>query len=348
MWSAIGLATHLRVAGTRLAVPIARKAATAPATFFRRTTIHGTVVVRRGFAATRACPAAAATEGMVRKTKASATKKPAAKKPAAKKKLAAKKKPVKKKKPVAKKKPAKKELSETAKKTLLSRSVTELKQLALYGEVPKASGDSAWKLVLSQRLKGFGKGFSSSDISELSQQFHSLPAAERAQLNLEADQNKAANQSAYRAWVESKKPEDILVANYARTALKRVGERLSNVQLDSAKLSPIVDKRLPKRPANVKALYIRARHESGDLVNVPFEEVSRRLGTEWAGLTDAERKPFFDAVEASVAEYDKVMNSLLGPDWQQVRNAQRNIVRRVETRISRLSNTPEPSPSPSP
>lgn len=179
MLSAIGPATHLqlRVAGARLAAPIARKAV-APVASVRRTTFHGTVVVRRGFVVTRICPAAAAAEGSAQSTKKSATKKPSAKKSAPKKKPSAqKKKPAaKKKKPVAKKKPVKKVLSETAKKALVRGALSDLRRLALYGEEPKAAPRDAWTVFLSQHLKSF----SGSSVSELAQQFRNMSGPERA------------------------------------------------------------------------------------------------------------------------------------------------------------------------
>jgi hypothetical protein len=168
MWSAIGLATHqqLRLAGARIAAPLARKtaAAAAPVAHFRRINIHGAAVVRRAFSVTGARP-----------TPATAAKKTAAKKKPAAKKPAPKKKKVVKKKAAPKKKPA------PTDEQKLALKIRELKQIALLEGQPDLLPTGAWRVFASYRLAGQKRtSQKGDDMRAAAEEYRALSAAERA------------------------------------------------------------------------------------------------------------------------------------------------------------------------
>jgi hypothetical protein len=170
MWPAIGLAANhqLRIAGARIAAPIVRKTVTAvPAVFFRHTSIHGAVVVRRGFSVTRVLPNAAA--------KAAATKTTAKKK-----KLAAKKPAAKKKKKIVAKKPVTKAELDKQRNLRAKESLKELKAIALLGEGPATLPANAWMVWVARNLTGKTGGNATAAIPQLATQFKALDPEQRA------------------------------------------------------------------------------------------------------------------------------------------------------------------------
>jgi len=300
MWSAIGLATHqqLRLAGARLAAPLARQTATAaaaPVARFRRINIHGAVVVRRAFSVTRARPTPAA----------AAKKTPPKKKPAAKK-------PTPKKKKVAKKKAAPKKKPAPTDDQKLALKIRELKQIGLLKGQPDLLPTGAWRVFASHRLAGQKRSSQQGDdMRAVAEEYRTLSAAERAKLELESDQNKAANLETYRSWVEAKSPQEIRIANTARRVLKRA----DTLRIADKKLAPIKDHRVPSRPLTAYNLYARSRYESGDLAGMSLRDATLKVAAEFKALSDSERKPFEDAYKATQLEHQEQMRRVLGPDY---------------------------------
>jgi len=101
--------------------------------------------------------------------------------------------------------------------------------------------------------------------------------------NHTANQNKAANETAYREWTESHTPEKIRIANNARRLLKRKTGKTNSWPL-------ISDARQPKRPLTPYLLFSLGRHSSGDFKGIDLKDAVGMLAKEWAALPASERK----------------------------------------------------------
>jgi hypothetical protein len=98
--------------------------------------------------------------------------------------------------------------------------------------------------------------------------------------------NKAANASAYEAWVKSRTPLQIRQANIARKRLAKLTENNKY----PIKLKPIRDDRQVKLPSSSFRLYLSERYESGDLKHMAIGDAAARIAQEWKGLTDREKE----------------------------------------------------------
>lgn len=228
-------------------------------------------------------------------------------------KTATKKKPApKKKKVAAKKKAAPKKKPAPTDEQKLALKIRELKQIALLEGQPDLLPTGAWHLFASHRLAGQKRSSQQGDdLRTAAEEYRTLSAAERAKLELESDQNKAANLETYRSWVETKSPQEIRVANTARRVLKR----LDTLRIADKKLAPIKDHRIPSRPLTAYNLYARSRYESGDLTGMSLRDATLKVAAEFKALSDSERKPFEDAYKATQLEHQEQMIKVLGPDY---------------------------------
>lgn len=98
-----------------------------------------------------------------------------------------------------------------------------------------------------------------------------------------ANQNKAANEAAYKKWVSSHPVEEILKANTARLGLKRLLRRPQS-------FTPLKDDRIVKRPKSGYVAYFQERIASGDLKHMKVGDMGRLVGQEWRGLNSNEKK----------------------------------------------------------
>ncbi len=98
-----------------------------------------------------------------------------------------------------------------------------------------------------------------------------------------ANQNKVANEAAYKKWVLSHTVDEIRLANNARMLLKR---RLKRPRA----FTPIKDDRLVKRPATGYANFFKDRVTSGDLRHMTLAARSRLVAQEWRDLNSSEKK----------------------------------------------------------
>lgn len=97
-----------------------------------------------------------------------------------------------------------------------------------------------------------------------------------------ANQNKAANEIAYKQWVESHTPEQIRVANNARAQLR------TKDPLHTWK--SIHDDRFPKRPGHPMMFFAKERYASGDLKGIALGDNARLVAREWAALSPSDKK----------------------------------------------------------
>jgi hypothetical protein len=226
-------------------------------------------------------------ESKPRTTSTDAKKTTPKKKPAASK--AAADKPTKPKKKAAKK-PVKKVLTPEQKATKKEKKAVQdakdklkaLKQKAL--KPPPTGSASAWTVYVTEQFAGFGASplGAASRMAEVAASFKALPAAEVERLNRRANEKKAAQEDAFQAWLSSYPPLQILEANAARKALKRRGVEKGMAQ--------IPDPRLPKRPAGAMLLFMRERHQSGELRHIELGEATKLLAQEWKALSAEEKK----------------------------------------------------------
>ena len=97
-----------------------------------------------------------------------------------------------------------------------------------------------------------------------------------------ANQDKAAREAAYRDWVHSHTPQQIVIANRARSALKRRGVRgyTSQIQDD-------------RKILGVRNAYLRfhlERHASGDFKHIHAKHSAGLIAKEWKALSSAEQQ----------------------------------------------------------
>ena len=95
-----------------------------------------------------------------------------------------------------------------------------------------------------------------------------------------ANQNKAANVTVYRQWIESHTPAVIYEANLARQHLRRLG----------GKLNLLRDDRQVKGPRGAYNWFYKQRMLSGDFKGLKVSEASKLVGREWKGLSADEKK----------------------------------------------------------
>lgn len=114
--------------------------------------------------------------------------------------------------------------------------------------------------------------------------------------NHTANANRAANETAYRDWVEQHTPEQIRRANAARATLRRkLASGKSKTKRFGHGLSAIKDDRQVKRPTNAFFKFNTERQSSGDLKNIRLGEAVKLVKGEWDALTSGERKVSLNA-----------------------------------------------------
>ena len=93
----------------------------------------------------------------------------------------------------------------------------------------------------------------------------------------------AANKLAYKKWILSHTPDEILTANNARKSLGRLLKR-------PRKFPPLHDERLVKRPMPSYMLFHKARSDTGDYKHMALQERVRLIAKEWRELGPTEKK----------------------------------------------------------
>ncbi|KAF2833063.1 hypothetical protein CC86DRAFT_399713 [Ophiobolus disseminans] len=238
--------------------------------------------------ATRATKTAAAkTVKKKTATKAAGRAKPTAKK-------AVKKTPKK----AAPKKPVRKVLTaeqkEKAKAKQDKAKLSELRRTALREPVSHHAL-TAYVAYIGENTRGKGElpAAKSQKLVESSQKWKTLTPAEHEHYNHLATEKTAAKRAEYRAWVLSHTAQEIHLANNARSQLRRL---LKNTTKRTHPLhtSKIIDEREVKQPTNAYAAFVRARHATGDLKNIPLPEGAKLLSEEWKALSAGEKKKYED------------------------------------------------------
>ncbi|KAH8808267.1 hypothetical protein F5884DRAFT_362506 [Xylogone sp. PMI_703] len=198
------------------------------------------------------------------------------------------------------KKPAKKQLTEKQKEEKQAKKEREhlrkLKETALLPG-PHRLPDTAWMIVLSEYLKANaekGNQTSGTKTKEAAAKYKSLSPEELEQYNHRANQNKAANTTAFKKWVASHTPDQIRLANNARKLLTKTTGK---------KYPSIADERAPKRPLNAYFLFAADRWASGDLKGISIPQSGSMIHEEWTKLPASEKKVFEDRAAADKERY---------------------------------------------
>ena len=95
-----------------------------------------------------------------------------------------------------------------------------------------------------------------------------------------ANQNKIANATAYRQWIESHPPAVIREANLARRHLKKLGGNAKQLQ----------DQRQVRFKRTSYTYFYQQRLKSGDFRGLKMTEAAKLVGREWKGLQASEKK----------------------------------------------------------
>ncbi|KAL2879990.1 hypothetical protein SGCOL_004709 [Colletotrichum sp. CLE4] len=245
---------------------------------------------------------AATTTTKAKKTTAAKTKsatkakKPAAKKPKAKKKVAVKK--------AAPKKRVKKVLTPEQQQKL---KVREWKKAALLQE-PKKLPTNAWLVYSTQQFAAEpNSDLPLSDrIKVFAESFKNLSSYDAQRLEETVEANKLANNAAYKSWVETLQPTTVVEANRARARLRNI----------SGKQNPraIRDERIPKRPHNAYALFVKARFASGDYSfgEGKAREALTAVSSEWKQLSPPEKVAYEELAKADSDRWERESLEILG------------------------------------
>ncbi|KAL2262850.1 hypothetical protein VTK26DRAFT_9237 [Humicola hyalothermophila] len=303
MLSAIGLAAarQVRVAG-RLSIRRAAQFTARPAIVIP-SGIRIAAVAARCYAESTKTKKSAKT-----KSTATATKRKATAAKTATKKAAADKADTAKKSRAGRKK---KELTPEEKTKL---KIKELKKKALLEEIPRLPS-IGWAVYTSERLKEkmreraaaqTDEKWSLKDlIPQIKKDYDALPAEELEKLQATAEQNRLANEVAFKNWIDSHSPREIYEANRARSLLRR--------KYNKSVRHAIPDPRIPKAATPAFNFFIKTRYQSQEFAHERGSQVLPKLAAEWKSLSAEERKPFEDMAALDKERYEKEISAL--PDW---------------------------------
>ncbi|KAK3056852.1 hypothetical protein LTS18_011604, partial [Coniosporium uncinatum] len=150
---------------------------------------------------------------------------------------------------------------------------------------------------------------------ERAEKYRELTPSEREHYNHLANENKAANATAYEAWVSSHTPEQIRLANNARRRLKQLLPLTKSGSQRSGKgLTLIQDARQVKRPASSFSIFHGERYRSEDMKGIALAEVAKLTSGEYKALSESERKKYIDLAAEDRARYTREYKDVYGHD----------------------------------
>lgn len=103
-----------------------------------------------------------------------------------------------------------------------------------------------------------------------------------------ANEQTAAKQAEYKAWINSHTPLQIYQANKARVQLRR--KLLKTKGSRGAHTEQLKDDRLPKGPVQAYIIFTAERWASGDMKGLLARESGKVIAEEWKALTAGEKK----------------------------------------------------------
>ncbi|KAL4997104.1 hypothetical protein BDV10DRAFT_96676 [Aspergillus recurvatus] len=237
--------------------------------------------------ATRDGPSKEADSKSTKSTKTEKTKKSASKKPA--------------KKPAVRK--ARKVLTEEQKEARAQRKKAEelketkrkLKATAL--QTPKLLPTLPWVIAMKDKLSQVDKSDNPSPkeaFSRATELARKANPEEKQRYIDQATANKAANEAALKAWMESHTPLQILEANNAR-------RRLAQLQ-GKRRVSVIHDERLVKPPTSAWIYFFMEKRDKNALV---VSDMAQDVAVQWKNLPASEKAPYLEKGNADRARYER-------------------------------------------
>ncbi|KAF2267126.1 hypothetical protein CC78DRAFT_577666 [Lojkania enalia] len=226
--------------------------------------------------------------------------KTASKKAAPKRKTATKSKPKKKAKAKPKKKPKRaKELTPEQKE---KQTIKELKAKAL--QEPPHPNLSSYMVFTAEEMKsrkGQPVDLSGAVFKNLGEKWKNLSLVEKERYNHLTNERNAARKAEYEAWVRSYTPEQIRLANLARTRLRsKLKGIIKGYPIYTRKIE---DSRQIKKPAPAYAIFLAERYQSGDLKSMAASQTGRLIKQEWEALSGSEKKKYQDEYAANRETY---------------------------------------------
>ncbi|KAJ9648051.1 hypothetical protein H2201_002407 [Coniosporium apollinis] len=218
-------------------------------------------------------------------------------------------------KPKAKPKPKKRVPTERGQERAVLKKeadrIRELKAKAL--QEPKQQPYTAWNQLASEFIKQ-NPGSLTEKTKSAAEKYRNLTPEEREHYNRLANEAKAANEAAYKAWVESHTPEQIRQANAARLQLNKLVRKSNGKPVLAHKYNRIRDHRQVKHPVSAYMRFNAERHASGDLKGLAIAEASRLVRDEWNALSESEKQKYVDLGHQDQERYRREYKEVYGEE----------------------------------
>lgn len=171
------------------------------------------------------------------------------------------------------------------------QKIRDLKTTAL--DPPKHGPLTVWATLVAEGLKEPGSTVKNRT-PEISAQYKALSPERREHYNRIVLREKAAREAAYRQWLESYTPDQIRLANIARTFLRRKGMK---------KYPKLADERQVRRTISPHIYFIKDRQASAAYAAIKPREKIALLCKEWSAAPAAEKKKFEDMASQDRQRY---------------------------------------------
>ncbi|KAL8667400.1 MAG: hypothetical protein Q9202_000616 [Teloschistes flavicans] len=212
----------------------------------------------------------------------------------------------------ARKKPKAKAVPKKKKKVV--QTPEQKKRLAIKAykakalEPPKRLPSIAYQVLLFEVSKT-KPGQVTDAAKEASVRYNAFDPTEREHYNHIANENKVANESEYRKWIQSYSPVQIAEANTARLALRKSstqGKRWPKLQ----------DERLVTRPRSPYNLFYKQRYLTGDFKGMRVAAAAKLIGAEWREMDASQKKPYLQAGGEEYARYEQEVKAVYNRNVQ--------------------------------
>ncbi|KAL4766141.1 uncharacterized protein BDW70DRAFT_666 [Aspergillus foveolatus] len=177
----------------------------------------------------------------------------------------------------------------------LKETKRKLKAAAL--QTPKLLPTLPWVNAMKDKLSEVDKSDNPSPkeaFSRATELARKATPEEKQRYVDQAAANKAANEAALKAWVESHTPLQILEANNAR-------RRLAQLQ-GKRRVSIIHDDRLVKPPTSAWIYFFMEKRDKNALV---VSDMAQDVAVQWKNLPASEKAPYLEKANADRARYER-------------------------------------------
>ncbi|KAL6239785.1 hypothetical protein BDW75DRAFT_67073 [Aspergillus navahoensis] len=177
----------------------------------------------------------------------------------------------------------------------LKETKRRLKATAL--QTPKLLPTLPWVIAMTDKLSVVDKSDNPAPkeaFSRATELARKASSEEKQRYIDQAAANKAANEAAFKAWVESHTPLQILEANNARRRL---------AQLQGKRRVPIIhDERLVKPPTSAWIYFFMEKRDKNALV---VSDMAQDVAVQWKNLPASEKAPYLEKANADRARYER-------------------------------------------